>query len=167
MVKPIIDCPVHLGPLNAWHEHSWNWLWLSRLSVISGSGSCSELDSSCWLFTINSSWMGSRAATWAELLVALGILGLCLEYSGLFQNTLQLISLSKLDASWKFLLYLLYGHGNIFSICTVNTIGLPGTLNYRFQDTSKVCKRQYLLTSCLQTIFCFELNPLHEKLFFQ
>ena len=50
-------------------------------------------------------WLGSKVAAWAELLVALGILGLCFEHPGLFQNALQLTSLSKLHASWEFLLY--------------------------------------------------------------
>ena len=46
------------------------------------------------------------------------------------------------------------------------TIGFHGTLKDRIQITSKVIERQYLLTSCLQAISFFELNPLLIKLFF-
>ena len=55
-------------------------------NVISGSGSCSELDCSSWLLLCISSGRGSGVAHQAELLVVLGILGLCLEWSRLFQK---------------------------------------------------------------------------------
>ena len=55
-------------------------------NVISGSGSCWELDSSSWLPVCVSSGRDSAVALQTELLVVLGILGLCLEWSGLFQN---------------------------------------------------------------------------------
>ena len=79
MVQPIINFQSILGPL----MYGMNMLGtgcgsLGWWNVISGSGSCSELDHSSGLL-VCISLGGSGVAPWAELFVALGILGLWLE----------------------------------------------------------------------------------------
>ena len=99
---------VHLGSLNVWHKHTWDWLWLSRLgNVISGSGSCSELDCSSWLLVCVSWGRGSGVVPQAELFVALSILGLCLEWSGFFQNYTTTGFLEQTTHKLRILIYVL------------------------------------------------------------
>ena len=77
MVQSIINCPVHLGTLYVWHEHAWNWLGcLTWGNDTSGSGSCSEHESSSWLLGTIASGRVTWLFPWAELLVALGIMDL-------------------------------------------------------------------------------------------
>ena len=55
---------------------------LCGLSVTSGLCSWSELDRFSWLFSISSSWVDTVAPTWAELFIALGMLGLYQNWVG-------------------------------------------------------------------------------------
>ena len=85
MIETTIHCPVHVWTFYVRHIHIRNWfvvvscgLWMLQWNVgvktTSGSGSCSELDSSSWALGRSSSDGGTGMVPFAELLFDFGYL---------------------------------------------------------------------------------------------